>query len=108
MVVALALLWPATGLAAQGRSGKLDNVAASTILFVRRSAERHHSNDARPDNIVWGTGLIGVFDGQSVIWGTCSGDEDNIVWGTLDEDNIVWGTSANQISGLGTSTGGAL
>jgi len=60
------------------------------------------------DNIVRGTGLVGVFDGQSVIWGTCSGDEDNIVWGTLDEDNIVWGTSANKVSVLGTSIGGAL
>ena len=60
------------------------------------------------DNIVWGTSLVGVFDGQSVIWGTCSGDEDNIVWGTLDEDNIVWGTSANKVSVLGTSIRGAL
>jgi len=60
------------------------------------------------DNVVWGTGLVGVFDGQSVIWGTCSGDEDNIVWGTLDEDNIVWGTSASKVSVLGTSIGGAL
>jgi hypothetical protein len=60
------------------------------------------------DNVVWGTSLVGVYDGQSIIWGTFSGNEDNIVWGTLDEDNIVWGTSANKVSVLGTSIGGAL
>ncbi len=59
------------------------------------------------DNIVWGTGLIGVYNGQNIVWGTAAGDEDNIVWGTLDEDNIVWGTSANKVTVLG-NTGGAL
>jgi len=43
-------------------------------------------------NIVWGTSLVGYFNGQAIVWGTLSDGEDNIVWGTLDEDNIVWGT----------------
>ena len=43
-------------------------------------------------NIVWGSSLVGYFNGQAIVWGTLSSDEDNIVWGTLDEDNIVWGT----------------
>ena len=70
------------------------------------------------DNIVWGASLIGVFDGQNIIWGTVSGDEDNIVWGTLSEDNIVWGTfdnednivwgTANGVSALGIQLGGSL
>jgi len=59
------------------------------------------------DNIVWGTSLIGFFDGYNIVWGTVSGDEDNIVWGTLTEDNIVWGTSANRVSVLDASIGGA-
>ncbi len=59
-------------------------------------------------NVVWGTNLVGSLSGTNIVWGTFSGDEDNIVWGTLSEDNIVWGTSANKVSVLGTTIGGGL
>jgi serine protease AprX len=58
------------------------------------------------DNVVWGTGLIGYFDGTAVIWGAFS-DDDNVVWGTLDDDNVVWGTSTNKVTSLWI-LGGAL
>lgn len=59
-------------------------------------------------NVVWGTNLVGSLSGTNIVWGTFSGDEDNIVWGTLSEDNIVWGTSANKVSVLGTTIGSGL
>jgi serine protease AprX len=69
-------------------------------------------------NIVWGTSLVGYFNGQSIVWGTLSNDEDNIVWGTLDEDNIVWGTfdnednivwgTSNRVSAMVNLIGGSL
>ncbi|MFL6280628.1 MAG: S8 family peptidase [Vicinamibacterales bacterium] len=69
-------------------------------------------------NIVWGSSLVGYFNGQAIVWGTLSNDEDNIVWGTLDEDNIVWGTfdnednivwgTSNHVSALAAMVGGSL
>ena len=42
------------------------------------------------NNIVWGSGLIGMsLDDDNIVWGNL--DDDNIVWGNLDDDNIVWG-----------------
>jgi serine protease AprX len=42
------------------------------------------------NNVVWGSGLIGMsFDDDNIVWGNL--DDDNIVWGNLDDDNIVWG-----------------
>jgi hypothetical protein len=60
------------------------------------------------DNIVWGTGLLGVFDGDNIVWGTFSDAADNIVWGTLSDDNIVWGTSENRLTNSLTSDGRGL
>jgi hypothetical protein len=57
------------------------------------------------DNIVWGTGLLGVFNGDNIVWGTMTSFGDNIVWGTLSNDNIVWGTSFNGVV-LGSNGGG--
>ena len=53
-------------------------------------------------NVVWGDRLIGMTDGDNVVWGSAfAGDnlvwgnlaDDNIVWGNLFDDNIVWGNS---------------
>jgi serine protease AprX len=52
-------------------------------------------------NVVWGNTLIGVANGQNVVWSNLAGDnivwgnlsDDNIVWGNLFDDNIVWGNS---------------
>jgi serine protease AprX len=53
-------------------------------------------------NIVWGNRLIGMWDGDNIVWGNVVGldnivwsnlTDDNIVWGNLFEDNIVWGNS---------------
>jgi serine protease AprX len=62
------------------------------------------------DNVVFGSNLLGFYDGLNIVWGTFSdtGEEDNIVWGTFEDDNVVWGTSANRVTLLGTSTGGGL
>ena len=49
------------------------------------------------DNIVWGTGLLGMFNGDNIVWGTMRDGADNIVWGTLSDDNIVWGTSVKKV-----------
>ena len=65
-----------------GNAGLEDNIVWGTSAWAQ--------------NIVWGTALVGFYNGQNIVWGTVSNDEDNIVWGTLDEDNIVWGTSANE------------
>jgi hypothetical protein len=51
------------------------------------------------ENIVWGTAVLGFFDGENIVWGTMH-DGENIVWGTLDDENIVWGTS-NKVTNLG-------
>jgi hypothetical protein len=59
------------------------------------------------DNVVWGAGLVGYFDGTTVIWGAFSDDDDNVVWGTLDDDDVVWGTSADKVTSLWI-LGGAL
>jgi serine protease AprX len=46
------------------------------------------------NNIVWGSGLIGLsIDDDNIVWGNL--DDDNIVWGNLDDDNIVWGNLYN-------------
>ena len=60
------------------------------------------------DNIVWGTHdgdniVWGTHDGDNIVWGTLDGD--NIVWGTLDGDNIVWGTWDGDNIVWGTSSG---
>jgi hypothetical protein len=47
-------------------------------------------------NIVWGDALVGVFDGQDIVWGSMF--DDNIVWGSSYDDNIVWGSSAKVYS----------
>jgi serine protease AprX len=42
------------------------------------------------NNIVWGSGLLGMsFDDDNIVWGNLN--DDNIVWGNLNDDNIVWG-----------------
>lgn len=57
------------------------------------------------DNIVWGSNLIGMLDGDNIVWGSDDNivwgslDVDNIVWGTLDLDNIVWGSDDNVVWG---------
>ena len=43
-------------------------------------------------NIVWGDGLVGFFDGDNIVWGSCDGD--NIVWGSLDDSGLVRATSS--------------
>jgi serine protease AprX len=50
-------------------------------------------------NLVWSDRIIGVDDGDNIIWGTDDGaiiwgtlDFENIIWGTWDGDNIIWGT----------------
>ena len=56
-------------------------------------------------NVVWGDRLIGMFNGDEIVWGSdyeadnivwgslfC---KDNIVWGNLLDDNIVWGNLLN-------------
>ncbi len=45
-------------------------------------------------NIVWGNRVVGLMDGENIVWGTSEGlTEENIVWGTsADGENIVWGT----------------
>jgi hypothetical protein len=48
------------------------------------------------NNIVWGSGLLGLsfgLDDDNIVWGNL--DDDNIVWGNLDDDNIVWGNLFN-------------
>lgn len=58
------------------------------------------------DEIVWGTSLLGFFNGDNIVWGTFN--IDNIVWGTLSDDNIVWGTNQNVASQSSSLIGGGL
>jgi len=98
------------------------NVPLSTSLMWAGNAALEDNivwgTAAWPQHIVWGSSLVGYFNGQAIVWGTLSNDEDNIVWGTLDEDNIVWGTfdgednivwgTSNRVSALVNMVGGSL
>jgi serine protease AprX len=63
------------------------------------------------DNIVWGTSCSGECDNiawgthgdDNIVWGTSS--DDNIVWGTRGDDNIVWGTRGDDNIVWGTHRG---
>lgn len=86
-----------------------DNIVWGTALFLGNAAFAENivwgTAMAWNDDIVWGTGLLGVFDGDNIVWGTFADGADNIVWGTLSDDNIVWGTS-DRLANSSTSDGG--
>ena len=48
------------------------------------------SNAIWGSTIIWGNRMIGMRDGDNIVWGN-GGGADNIVWGNLTQDNIVWG-----------------
>jgi serine protease AprX len=92
-----------TALTWAGNAGLEDNIVWGTSAWAQ--------------NIVWGSSLVGFYNGQNIVWGTVANNEDNIVWGTLDEDNIVWGTADNEdnivwgtskVLALGVVLGGSL
>jgi serine protease AprX len=57
--------------------------------------------DDQGDNIVWGT----MSGDDNIVWGTADEYGDNIVWGTSADDNIVWGTSGDDNIVWGTMSG---
>ncbi|HEX5473637.1 MAG TPA: S8 family serine peptidase [Vicinamibacterales bacterium] len=74
-----------------------DNIVWGTAAFLDNIV--WGTNIVWSSNIVWGTSMLGVRDGDNIVWGTALGRDggDNIVWGTAagrdGGDNIVWGTS---------------
>jgi serine protease AprX len=67
------------------------NIVWSTSIAQIKASNIVWGTDAVwGSNIVWSDRVIGLHDGDNIVWGTADGD--NIVWGTLDGDNIVWGT----------------
>jgi hypothetical protein len=67
-----------------------DNIVWGSMAIIDYDNIVWGSNILWGSNVVWGNGLIGMFDGDNIVWG--SFDMDNIVWGSLDMDNIVWGS----------------
>jgi len=59
------------------------------------------TQDDQGDNIVWGT----MSGDDNIVWGTADEYGDNIVWGTSGDDNIVWGTSGDDNIVWGTMSG---
>jgi len=57
---------------------------------VRTPSVVWSANSVWGSNIIWGNRMIGMRDGDNIVWGSWAAD-DNIVWGNLNEDNIVWG-----------------
>jgi hypothetical protein len=52
---------------------------------------------------VWGNSLVGIDEGDNIVWGTASDESDNIVWGTMTNENIVWGDLFDTLSIKGSS-----
>ena len=84
--------WLASAAPSSTVFGGVEEPWSQTILWGTRlvtgSSIVEVNQTAWAAGVVWGTGEF-----ASVVWGTLSGDSDNIVWGTLfGGDNIVWGT----------------
>jgi serine protease AprX len=95
------------------------NIVWSDVAHVSASNIVWGNNVVWGSNIVWGDLLVGLSDGDNVVWGSSSdGDNivwgsvtrDNVVWGSLNDDNIVWGSTDNIVwsSAVGGSEEGAL
>jgi serine protease AprX len=82
-----------------------DNIVWGSAAVIATDNIVWGSNILWGSNIVWGDGLIGMSDGDNIVWGSEEGDnivwgsldKDNIVWGSLDDDNITWGSSDDNI-----------
>jgi serine protease AprX len=96
-----------------------DNIVWGSAAVMRDDNIVWGSNILWGSNVVWGNGLIGMSDGDNIVWGSEDGDNivwgsldmDNIVWGSLSDDNILWGSSDDNIlwgSGFAAFVGGLL
>ena len=70
--------------------GSDDNIVWGSAAVLEFDNIVWGSNILWGSNIVWGNQMIGMSDGDNIVWGSAEGD--NIVWGSLDEDNVVWGS----------------
>jgi len=73
-----------------GAAASGDNVVWGANSYVQASNIIWGAAQVWAANIVWGDRVLGLMDGDNVVWGTANGD--NVVWGTASGDNVVWGT----------------